>query len=133
MGCLGSATQLVPAIISKAKSVTQIIRSPHWVLLFDNLRLPQTFLKIMRAVPFFTTLMRCIVFVYLELGWLAFIMNSWGERSRKSMERTGRNYILTNAPEKYRDILTPDYAAGCKVPYPPTEFTYFLLIPRINI
>lgn len=69
----------------------------------------------MQRFPFFARALRVVFFGLMESQWLMFIMNGLGAKLRKSAEDASKAYIVDKAPEKYRDILVPDYGIGCKV------------------
>ncbi|KAL8896353.1 MAG: hypothetical protein Q9192_003143 [Flavoplaca navasiana] len=120
-GC--SAAQFVPRLIKKpynAKSVTQVMRSPPWVVpkavppggkekyekysptLFSN-------------IPGMAKLFRFMCFAAGESDWFTiFDDNSWNHKTRKKLELQMVDRIKEMVPEKYHEILTPDYAIGCK-------------------
>ncbi|KAK6333979.1 hypothetical protein TWF696_002490 [Orbilia brochopaga] len=117
-GC--SAAQIVPAIIPEVKSLTQIIRSPHWILPrpqfpgFD----PSSFEKysptLFRYIPGLQALSRALMFVSIEAGWLGFRNDALGEKIRIAQKNTSLEHIKKNAPEKYWDILIPTFPVGFK-------------------
>jgi len=41
-------------------------------------------------------------------------MNKTGERLRRAAEKESRDYTLSTAPEKYHDLLIPDWEMACK-------------------
>lgn len=115
-GC--TATQIVPAIADDAKSVTQYIRSKHWIIPpvlpreFEGILPPVRFL--FRWVPGFMGFIRLVIFLGAENDWRGFLMTKDGERYRKSKERWAIRYTKKHAPEKYHDMLIPDFPFGCK-------------------
>lgn len=111
-GC--SACQVIPVITPEAKSVTQIFRTPHWLLPFRNFTLSPTFLFALKSVPLLVRLLRLAAFISLESNWIMFWMNSVGERMRRSVQTTSRNFVIETAPEKYHKYLVPDFPVACK-------------------
>ncbi|KAJ9291052.1 hypothetical protein DTO021C3_1268 [Paecilomyces variotii] len=111
-GC--TATQIVPSIVKKTKSLTQIVRSKHWVFPAHNFHSPKIVSWILRHVPFAMRLHRFHVFLVAENGWRLFPMTKSAARFREKTQRTIENYTRKTAPEKYHDILIPDFDVGCK-------------------
>lgn len=114
----GTATQIVPSIVKKTKSLTQIVRSKHWVFPAHNFHYPKIVSWILRYVPFAMRLHRFHVFLVAENGWRLFPMTKSAARFREKTQRTIENYTRKTAPEKYHDILIPDFDVGCKVNLP---------------
>lgn len=110
-GCTGS--QLIPAIITSARSVTQIIRTPQWLIPFQY-ELPPVITRAIRSIPFLGKLFRLIFFGVIEYTWLMFSMNWLGQKIRASAEKTARDHIYKNTPKKYHNILIPTYPIACK-------------------
>ncbi|EWC48760.1 hypothetical protein DRE_00065 [Drechslerella stenobrocha 248] len=117
-GC--TACQVVPVIEPKVKSLTQITRSPHWMLprpQFPGVA-PESYEKwaptVFRCIPGSLTVARYLMFLTLESKWLTFRKTEAGEKQRKAYERQSIKNVKTNAPEKYWDLLTPNYPIGFK-------------------
>lgn len=120
-GC--SAAQFVPRLTKapfNAKSVTQIMRSPPWVVP----RIQPPFGKeawekwsptIMNNVPGVGRLMRFAVFCLSEYDMRLFGGSEYSEKERKKVEAgLLRHLKRTVKNEKYVEMLTPDYGVGCK-------------------
>ena len=119
-GC--SSVQVVPAILKEpynAKSVTQLMRTPPWChpkvpepiskewfakwgpVIFGNLRIGFIF--------------RMYLFIFAEVTWFnLFLNNKHGVKSRKRAEKQLLSRMKRKAPEKYHELLTPNYSIGCK-------------------
>jgi cation diffusion facilitator CzcD-associated flavoprotein CzcO len=119
-GC--SSTQLVPHLITSpfnAKSVTQLMRSPPWVV---NPRTPpggvERWKKIspslMTYVPGLLKLTRLFTAAVSEYDFRLFGDGQWHEQERKKVERKLLRHMKSIVPEKYHEIMTPDYGVGCK-------------------
>ncbi|QDS74169.1 hypothetical protein FKW77_001772 [Venturia effusa] len=119
-GC--SAAQFVPRLIKapyNAKSVTQIMRSPPWVV---NRIIPpggnegwsKWSALVFKTVPGLMKLMRYSVAAAGEWDWRLFGGGEWHDKQRRQMEAKLVEYIKRTVPEKYQEILTPDYGVGCK-------------------
>ena len=139
-GC--SAAQFVPRLTKEpynAKSVTQVMRSPPWVVpkptppggkekyekwsptLFSN-------------VPGIAKLFRFLCFANGEKDWFTiFDDNSWNHKTRKNLELRMVDHMKRMVPEKYHEILTPDYAIGCKRRIFDNEWFESLNDPRIEL
>ena len=120
-GC--SAAQFVPKLTKEpynAKSVTQVMRSPPWVCP----RLEEPFgaenwrkysPKVFSRVPGLAKLFRTILFIEGEKDWYRmFDDNDWNHAARKKLETQLIDRMKRTVPEKYHEILTPDYSVGCK-------------------
>lgn len=119
-GC--SAAQFVPHLIKKpfnAKSVTQLMRSPPWVVpkiippggneLWAS-RAP----GLMTYIPGLLRIIRYRVAFGAELGWLLFRMDKTGAKKRKIAEAQMLKHMKKTAPAKYHEILAPNYSICCK-------------------
>lgn len=119
-GC--SAAQFVPRLTKapyNAKSVTQIMRSPPWVV--DRIIPPggnEAWSKwsptVFKAVPGLMTVIRYGVAAGAEWDYRLFGGGEWHEKERKKLEVKLKDHIKKTVPEKYHEILTPDYGVGCK-------------------
>ncbi|KAF3161118.1 hypothetical protein TWF225_003112 [Orbilia oligospora] len=117
-GC--TAAQIMPAIEPQVKSVTQIVRSSHWMLprpKFPGIN-PDTYEtwspRIFRYLPGSQTIARALVFTSIEAGWLAFRNGKLGERIRAAQEKRSIAHVKRNAPEKYWNLLIPTFPIGFK-------------------
>ncbi|RAH87413.1 FAD/NAD(P)-binding domain-containing protein [Aspergillus japonicus CBS 114.51] len=121
-GC--SAAQLVPQLLLPSKtngsgSVTQIIRSPHWVtpdpylgklLGLWNLCMPAITRSRLGA-----RLTRFVLFSIYELLHFTFYRpHPNGGKLQRWLQRRLIRYLNQRAPEEYHSMLTPRYAVGCK-------------------
>ena len=110
-GC--SATQIVPAILPEVKSLTQIIRSQHYLLPLANSFYSDRFKWIMKNIPGVMRLYRLNIAVRLELSFKMFRTKAGaGIRERVSKLITG--YMKKVTPEKYHDIVIPKHQLGAK-------------------
>ena len=120
-GC--SAAQFVPLLTKEpynAKSVTQIMRSPPWVVprlvpfvgeeLWDKYS-PWFFTNI----PGLSRLIRTLAFLRAERDYHdLFLKTSRSTKGRKKTETDSLKHMKKTVPEKYHEMLTPDYGIGCK-------------------
>ncbi|KAL1887666.1 hypothetical protein Sste5346_010061 [Sporothrix stenoceras] len=110
-GC--TAAQIVPAIVDDTKHLTQIVRSRHWILPGLEASGNSDLLKSAKSVlP--TGVIRMLVFAFAELELLGFPMTKFAAAWRRRRRQQAEAYMRTTAPEKYHDILIPDFEVGCK-------------------
>ena len=112
---IGSAAQIVPAIVNQTKSLTQIIRSQHWILPPTNVEYPPTLKWIFRNIPFAMRLHRFQLFYLLERQFRMYRMTEGAKALRKDHQAVAEEFIRRTAPEKYHRMLIPDIEIGCKV------------------
>ncbi|EAW25500.1 flavin-containing monooxygenase [Aspergillus fischeri NRRL 181] len=120
-GC--SATQVVSELTKpeyKIKSITQLMRSPAWFM--PDLLTPKSLKKwekytppLFKNVPGLAFGARALLFFFLEWDFLTvFKDNEYSRRNRSRLEREFLEHMRATAPEKYHDILIPNYSLGCK-------------------
>lgn len=116
-GYLGTAAQIVPALVNdgKIKSLTQIVRSKHWIFPAPNFAYPRLLQWIFRYVPLAMRLHRFHVFLIAENDFRLFPMTKGAAKLREKRRRQVEKYMREAGPEKYHDILIPDFDVGCKV------------------
>lgn len=122
VGTGSTGGQIVPALITPqygAKSVTHLMRSPPWVeptMTAKGLKSWEKWMpKLCGNVPGFQRVMRKIIFTTLEIEFLSIF--SPGKASRRRREERAKyllGYLRDTVPEKYWDMLTPDYEVFCK-------------------
>ena len=119
-GC--SAAQFVPKLTKEygAASVTQIMRSPPWVVPrpeppFGKEGWEKWSATLFTHVPGLGRTFRSFLFFLAELDWFfLFTMKPRAIEGRKRHEKALLKHMKKSVPEKYHDILTPDYGVGCK-------------------
>ncbi|SLM38692.1 hypothetical protein LPUS_08982 [Lasallia pustulata] len=120
-GC--SAAQFLPRLTKapfNAKSVTQIMRSPPWVVPrplppFGAEAWEKWSPVLFDKIPGLSRVFRTFLFAIGELDFFKIFHNSpFNQRSRAKMEADLLRHMRKNVPEKYHEILTPDYGVGCK-------------------
>ncbi|KAK4154104.1 hypothetical protein C8A00DRAFT_14750 [Chaetomidium leptoderma] len=111
-GC--TAAQIVPAIVGKTKHLTQVVRSKHWVYPPVDRRMPEWARALLRRVPGLSTAQRFAVYCMAEVDWKGFKMTKSGAKFRERRRRQVEEYMRRTAPEKYHDLLIPDFEVGCK-------------------
>jgi cation diffusion facilitator CzcD-associated flavoprotein CzcO len=118
-GC--SAAQLVPELTKKygAKSVTQLMRSPPWVVPrpvppFVEEHWSKWGPWLNTNIPGFQKAFRALLFLRLEYDWRLFGSGPYHARERELVEGQLLKHMTKTAPKKYHEILTPNYSIGCK-------------------
>ncbi|PYH91801.1 dimethylaniline monooxygenase, partial [Aspergillus ellipticus CBS 707.79] len=111
-GC--TAAQIVPALAKKVNSLTQIVRSQHWIFPAFNFTYPSFLRWVFRYIPFAMKLHRFHIFLIAENGFRLFPMTKAAARLRESKKKKVEKYMRATAPAKYHDILIPDFEVGCK-------------------
>ena len=121
-GC--SAAQFVPRLTQEpycAKSVTQVMRSPPWVVPRREPGLghfsEETWRKwTPRLFPWgLGRIYRTILFGLAELEFqFMFTGRDIATKGRKGIEAKNLDRMKKLVPEKYHEILTPNYSIGCK-------------------
>lgn len=120
-GC--SAAQVVPALAepeANVRSITQLMRTPPWVQ--PDLFTPE-FLQwyekwmptLLAHVPGLAQGLRATIFARVEMGFQAMFKDTEYSRKKKpAFEKVFLNNMRKWAPKEYHEMLTPDYALGCK-------------------
>lgn len=118
-GC--SAAQFVPQLTKKygAKSVTQLMRSPPWVVPrvnppFGKRNWEKWSPWLNTHVPGFLSAIRMAIFLGAEYDWRLFGSEKYHEKERKKVEEKLLAHMRKTVPKKYHEILTPDYGVCCK-------------------
>lgn len=120
-GC--SAAQLVPKLPKtpyNARSVTQVMRSPPWVVPkpqppFGVEKYEKRSPALFAALPWLGRSFRTMLFLLTELEFFQlFPSTPYAMKARKRHETQLLQHMTKTVPEKYHDILTPEYGVGCK-------------------
>lgn len=119
-GC--SAAQFVPKLTKapfNAKSVTQLMRSPPWVCPRPippggNEMYEKYGSTAFTYIPGLQKSLRNLMFWGSEYDFRIFGGSEWAAKERKKVEVELIKRIKATAPEKYHEILIPDYGVGCK-------------------
>jgi len=119
-GC--SAAQFVPRLPKEygAKSVTQIMRSPPWVV--PKLQPPvgealweEWGSWYCKNIPGFQAVLRFLIFISAEHSFIRlFRDDEYSKKGRKLLEADLIARMKKTVPQKYWEILTPDYDVCCK-------------------
>lgn len=134
-GC--SANQVVPALLNDPQynvgSITQVARSKHYIMP----PVPKGLMIVNRLLSFsFYGLMfvRLLTVLFQELRFPLFKSDGFiPEMMRSINRRVAVNYIKKNAPEKYWDLLIPEYKIGCKRMIIDYQYVTALNDPRITL
>lgn len=113
-GC--SAAQLVPALLKdyEPESVVQLFRLKHWILPEIPQYVQTFYLKISWFLPGITAL-RYIMATVAELRYPIYKGKWWLPKTIHWFhERSSRLYMERTSPEKYHDLIIPEYRYGCK-------------------
>ena len=119
-GC--SAAQVLPQLIKSehgAKSVTQLLRSPPWAVPSLPEAAQEWWKKWMPTlctyIPGYQNTVRKFLFAMLELEFVTLFSPTEKARSnRKAKRQELVDHLNGLVPEKYQEILTPDYEVFCK-------------------
>ncbi|CUS10077.1 unnamed protein product [Tuber aestivum] len=111
---LGSAAQIVPAVAEVAASVTQIIRSSHWLVKAPKINYTSWIQWIFRNIPLANRLHRFLIFLLIEESFRLFGSSESSKRYRARRRPVLEKYMREASPEEYHGILIPDYEVGCK-------------------
>lgn len=111
-GC--TAAQIVPSIVEKTKHLTQVVRSKHWILPAIDAKTAKRLQLLLKYMPGALVLQRFIVFCVAENTWRGFYMTDAAAKLREGRRKSAETYMRSSAPEKYHDLLIPDFEIGCK-------------------
>lgn len=120
-GC--SAAQLVPQLTKppySAKSVIQLMRSAPWVVPGPEApggdeSYAKWAPKVFSIAPPVAKLLRALMFLAGEIHYFSlFPMTKFAEYGRPFFAKQSTKLMEQTAPEKYQDMLRPDYPIGCK-------------------
>ncbi|KAE8370649.1 hypothetical protein BDV27DRAFT_167514 [Aspergillus caelatus] len=113
-GC--TAAQIVPALANsgQVKSLTQIVRTKHWIFPAPNFTYPKLLQWIFRYVPLAMKLHRLHIFLVAENDFRLFPMTKGAARLREKRRTQVEKYMREASPQKYHDLLIPDFDVGCK-------------------
>ena len=114
-GC--SSAQFVPRLTKRygAKSVTQLMRSPPWVVPRQEAPWPEGWGPWLNTyVPGFNRAIRGLIAAEAEYDWRLFGSENYHEKERKKVEAELLAHMKKTVPKKYHEILTPNYSVCCK-------------------
>jgi len=111
-GC--TAAQVVPSIVRDTKSLTQFVRSKHWILPPIDGKIRGWARVLLRWVPGLMGLQRLVIFLVAEYSLRGFPLTEAARRFRAGQRVKAERYMRSTAPEEYHDLLIPDFEVGCK-------------------
>ncbi|KAF2146170.1 uncharacterized protein K452DRAFT_324192 [Aplosporella prunicola CBS 121167] len=111
-GC--SAVQVIPSISKDASSVKQYARSPQWYTARPNRNFSALEKFMFRYMPALMRLQRWRIFWGIDKQSYSYRGTEAGVKQRLREEEQARQYIHSKAPQKYHDVLVPDFELGCK-------------------
>lgn len=138
-GC--SAGQVMPQLVKPeygAKHVTQLMRSPPWVVDFLPPEAREWWKKwipfLSTYIPGFQNTLRKLMFTMVEAEFVAFFTpgEAARERRKKKAEEV-LSYMRKTVPEEYHEILTPDYELFCKRRVVDDGWFKSLALPNVEI
>lgn len=112
-GC--SAAQLVPHVVKDAAKVVQFQRSPQWINDRPNHEVSSLRKWVFRYIPLVSKLYR--FYLWKRTDALHDLYSSDSARSvrdRAEATKVATQYMKEHAPEKWHDILIPQFPLGCK-------------------
>ncbi|KIV93232.1 hypothetical protein PV10_04462 [Exophiala mesophila] len=101
-------------IFHSARWRKDIGRSKHWVFPPIDFPYPRWLKWAFKHVPFILRLHRFHIFLQAESQFKLFPLTEKAGRLRAAMRVQVQRYMRETAPEKYHDILIPDFDVGCK-------------------
>lgn len=111
-GC--TAAQIIPAIVHRTRSLTQMIRSKHWIFAPIDRAYPGWLRWAFKHLPLVLWLHRLSIFCYAEWDFQLFPMTEKAASMRAARRVSVERYMRSAAPAKYHDLLIPDFDVGCK-------------------
>ena len=111
-GC--TASQIIPEIVGKTKHLTQIARSKHWVAPPIDAPNTKALQMTLKYIPGMMALQRFVIYCVTENSFRTFYMTESGTKFRRSRQAKAEKYMRQTAPEKYHDMLIPEWEIGCK-------------------
>jgi Flavin-binding monooxygenase-like len=117
-GC--SAAQFLPKLTTEygAKSVTQIMRSPPWVVPRPGPPNGEQWWRewgpwLCNNIPGYQQAIRTLFAAGSEWDWRLFGMGEWSKKHRATLETQLLDHMKKHVPQKYWEIMTPNYGVGC--------------------
>ena len=111
----GIAAQIVPSIVGPTESLTQIVRSKHWVFPAHNFTYLTILQWVLRYFPLVSRLHRFHIFLVAESDFLLFPMKKLASLLRQMKRRWAEAYMRKTTPAKYHDLLILSLDVGCNV------------------
>jgi cation diffusion facilitator CzcD-associated flavoprotein CzcO len=109
-----SATQLVPAVQHKVKSLHQFMRSPQHLFSCHNPSYNQTWQVLLQKTPLFYETARNSFFWFLEAAAMSVRRSGKINPAREFLRTQSLRHTEKYAPVQYLNMLTPSFDVGCK-------------------
>ncbi|KAH7063910.1 hypothetical protein BKA63DRAFT_428924 [Paraphoma chrysanthemicola] len=109
-----SATQVIPSIAPSVRTLTQIIRTTQGYSARSNSHLTPLTIWMFKYIPFYLLVRRFWHLLITEHGLQQFRNTPGGETIRKQNMQKCHEYTKAVAPEKYWDLVLPEYEGRCK-------------------
>ena len=109
-GC--SATQIVPSIIDEVRSVKQFVRGQQYFLERPQFQYSAFSRWMFRHVPLVQRLYRWLICYSMDSNFKIFYKDAVAYRGKQ--EREAKEYMLSNTPTKYLDMIMPKFSLGVK-------------------
>ncbi|KAF5696560.1 flavin-binding monooxygenase [Fusarium globosum] len=114
IGSGASAAQLIPALAGTPASITQIVRTPEYLVPSRDYVLSRPAQLLLYWIPGMWLLIRTLIFLYMEVTFLYFQVSKIGEKGRRMYEKQSLDYIRKSMPDHYWPFLVPKYRFGCR-------------------
>lgn len=132
-GC--TAAQLVPRLLKDypSSSVTQLVRSKHWINEAPTIEYTPTFKAALRYIPGALGLLRFMIFLLAEMAFPFFYLNPLANWYRDRSTRRAKAYMLSKTPPELYEAIVPDFELGCKRRIFDPGYLDSLRDPRLHI
>ncbi|KAM3413971.1 hypothetical protein BST61_g10638 [Cercospora zeina] len=132
-GC--TATQIVPKLLedSPPESLTQIVRSKHWILPQPGIQYTPKLRRILKNVPGALWLLRMVIFLAAEISFGFFYTNKLAARFRSKATARAEAYMRSQCPAQWHDALVPEFELGCKRRVFDPGYLKSLHDPRVHV
>jgi cation diffusion facilitator CzcD-associated flavoprotein CzcO len=111
-GC--SAAQVVPVVAKDVAYIKQYARSPQWYHERPNRPFTAFEKWCMRNIPLWERYLRLKQFLDNDNLVTTYLPGPLAAKQRALVENHAKEYIYATAPDKYHQILVPDFPLGCK-------------------
>lgn len=111
LGNGSSATQLVPEVAKKAKSVTQFVRAQHWIASVPHNPIESIVPGwgwLVRHFAFFRNFQRAVIFLVMESHFGMTLMNPIGRLMRYWFRARWCKPLAKKAPKEYYNHIFPE-------------------------
>ena len=110
LGNGSTATQIVPEVAKKAKSVTQFVRAQHWIASkpHNPLAIVPGWSWLIRHFSFFRNFQRAVIFLVMESHFMMTLMNPIGAMMRWWFANRWCKPLAKKAPKEYQKHLLPE-------------------------